>query len=638
MFAETMSKSSPEYRNELLVQKNSTIGVQKQLEEQAKQMDQAIENMKKGITEGTFKDEQFLKETIEKRKALSAEWWNKQKEISDKQAEIISSEVEAVTNKIDEYNLALSIAQSQQEMNEKETEEYNNALKNEAIQYANIESALKTKQAIYQKELADTTLGTLRYQELQKAISDTTQEIINNEKALYDKKMSLADDIISIYKDAYEKQKDYALDAIDKQMEAEDKRHNQATKNIESEMKQYEDFINEKLDLLNDQENQEDYTQNLNKLQKEESDIQKQINKLSLDDSYEANAKRFDLQKELTAKQEEIEKLQTDRSRELRKDNLNDQLDAYKKDNEAKKDAEDDKYDTVKDSLDDQKDITEKYYDNLINDEQKFSKIREDIIKGNFTNIQNELTKFQSTAGSKFKSLGDNIQTNFINQVSNALSMIKSFNDANGVSIGDSSSSGNGSNDSGSDNSTVHSQYYPWKSQINEIVYLKGEWEKGSESGDQTKMAWAAKAAEGYYNQIDDDNTKNLLHSMDYDTAYDWYKTQVYHEGGFISNSKPSKIMDIVNKLFNTKSNESVVKMLKGELAIPENNVMKNFMPNMQNFISSITPSFNLQPQVAGAGNVNYNLTLNIDNLNGTRKDANMVFTEIVNGLKRMGK
>jgi len=29
---------------------------------------------------------------------------------------------------------------------------------------------------------------------------------------------------------------------------------------------------------------------------------------------------------------------------------------------------------------------------------------------------------------------------------------------------------------------------------------------------------------------------------------------------------------------------------------------------------------------------------LNIDNLNGTRKDANMVFTEIVSGLKRMGK
>jgi len=639
MFSESMSKSSPEYRNELEVQKNNITGVQTQLAEQAKQMDQAIENMKKGITEGTFKDEQFLKETIEKRKALSAEWWNKQKEIVDKQAEITSSEVEAVTNKIDEYNLALSISQSQQEMNENGTEGYNNALKNEAIQYANIEFALKAKLAIYQKELADTALGTLRYQELQKAISDTTQEIINNEKALYDKKMSLGDNIISIYKDAYEKQKDYALDAIDKQMDAEDKRHEQATKNIESEMNQFEDFINEKLDLLNDQENQEDYTQNLNKLQKEESDIQKQINKLALDDSYEANAKRFDLQKELTVKQEEIEKLQTDRSRELRKENLQDQLDIYKKDNDAQKELEDDKYDTIKDSLDDQKDITEKYYDNLINDERKFAQIREDIIKGNFGNIQSELSNFENIASSKFKSLGTNIQTNFIDQIRNALSALKSLNDANGSDIGgNSGSSDSSNNNNSSNNSSNHSKYYPWKTQINNIIYDKKMWQQGYETGNQQMMKDAENEAKIYYDQIPDD-AKSLLQGMNYTSAKSWYDKNIYHEGGLISNTKPSKIMDIVNKLFNTQSNESVVKMLKGELAIPENNVMKNFMPNMQNFVSSFVPSFNLQPQAVGGGNTNITMNVNIAKVNTQDQSSlNQFFGTIRTELNKIGK
>ena len=124
---------------------------------------------------------------------------------------------------------------------------------------------------------------------------------------------------------------------------------------------------------------------------------------------------------------------------------------------------------------------------------------------------------------------------------------------------------------------------------------------------------------------------------MDYDTAYDWYKTQVYHEGGFISNSKPSKIMDIVNKLFNTQSNESVVKMLKGELAIPENNVMKNFMPNMQNFVNSFMP--NITPSVATSGGNNYYLTVEVANMNAnSKKDIDNVTKFMMNGIRKLGK
>ena len=124
---------------------------------------------------------------------------------------------------------------------------------------------------------------------------------------------------------------------------------------------------------------------------------------------------------------------------------------------------------------------------------------------------------------------------------------------------------------------------------------------------------------------------------MNYTSAKSWYDKNIYHEGGLISNTKPSKIMDIVNKLFNTQSNESVVKMLKGELAIPQNNVMKNFIPNMQNFVSSFIP--NITPSVATSGGNIYNLTVEIANMNAnSKKEIDNVAKFLIDGVRKFGK
>ena len=70
-------------------------------------------------------------------------------------------------------------------------------------------------------------------------------------------------------------------------------------------------------------------------------------------------------------------------------------------------------------------------------------------------------------------------------------------------------------------------------------------------------------------------------------------------------------------------------------------NAVNNFIPNMQ----SIIPKFNMSniiPNNALAtntgNNINYNLTLNIDNVTGDKQGGQTVFKEIVNGLKKLGK
>ena len=616
MFSESMSKSSPEYREQLSIQKNNTIGVQTQLAEQAKQMDQAIENMKKGITEGTFKDEQFLKETIEKRKALSAEWWNKQKEISDKQAEITSSEVEEVTNKINEYNNVIAISQSQQEMNEKGTNEYNNALKEEVIQYSNIESALKSKQAIYQKELADTIKGTLRYQELQKAISDTTKEILDNEKALYDKKKQIIDYAIETIKKAYEKQKDIAIDAIEEQIDVENERHKRVKENIEDESNQYKESVNQRIKLLDELSDKENYEADIKKLNEEKLDIQKQIESYANDDSYEAKSRKEELSKQLSDKELEIQKAQKQRELELRKDSLNDQLDKYEKEVKEKEKAEDNKYDAEKERLEKIKNDTEKHYQDLIDNELNYTNISKELMKGNIDNTISELQRLLIFVKNNISNLGSGVGNTLANEINNSIEQITG-------NLGSNNNTNTGNTGS---NTTQHSQYYPWKTQINHIIYDKKMWQQGYETGNQQMMLDAENEAKIYYDQIPDYIAK-LLQSMNYNSANAWYKTNVFHKGDVVGGTG-SKEAELIDKIFNKGQNEHISKLLKGEVVLSHSAIQR---------VAPILNAVNT-PSVNGGNSTVYNLEMYIANVNGNKEGANLLFTEVKKGINKLGK
>lgn len=108
-----------------------------------------------------------------------------------------------------------------------------------------------------------------------------------------------------------------------------------------------------------------------------------------------------------------------------------------------------------------------------------------------------------------------------------------------------------------------------------------------------------------------------------------------FHDGGIVGEDQktPPRIVQLANKLLNTKSNEQVIKALQNEIYTPPQNITKNFIPNIQNLINSIIP----QPAIAGTGDTIYNLNLRIDNVTGDKKGGQTVFSEIVKAMKTMG-
>jgi hypothetical protein len=78
----------------------------------------------------------------------------------------------------------------------------------------------------------------------------------------------------------------------------------------------------------------------------------------------------------------------------------------------------------------------------------------------------------------------------------------------------------------------------------------------------------------------------------------------------------------LVNDLFNKQPNEEVVKVLKGEVMVPESNI-PNFFTNMKNFASGLVGKGMVQNNV-----VNYNMsnfTIQADNPKELFKNLDMI-------------
>lgn len=221
------------------------------------------------------------------------------------------------------------------------------------------------------------------------AQDEFVQSLKDIRKEQYDSIISantkIADDSISILKNAIEMVKDLEIKAIDKRMESEDKRHENVIKNLDAELK-----------ALQDLEDANDYAKDLTKSQQEVRDLQNELTLWERDDSIEAIAKRAELSKQLKEKQEGLAEKQHDHDVELRKKDLKNQ-----------KAIEDNKYNNVKNSLEKEKKDREYYWNEILNNEQKFSDMRTQIINGNTSEINSSLNEYLA----RFKSANkQNIQ------------------------------------------------------------------------------------------------------------------------------------------------------------------------------------------------------------------------------------
>ncbi len=621
-----LSQTSSEYRNII----SQEIALYKQQQDLAHQ---EADRLRAKLASGSL-DQKEIDETKKTIDDLGDTWLDLQKTIDDLNFETVTSNLSKFDNQISILKDNLSTYKSQLDLLSPSSSEYDSKLQeiiNTTKEYAQV---LKNKQLLTEQELLNDKLTILQKEELQNKLREINKEQIQLQIELQSQLASLANETIQIYKDVYEAQKDAAISAIDEQMEAEEDRHKQITDNLDDELDQYKDIIQAKLDAIDKSESEYDYNKDLTQLQKERQEIQNKLNSLKLDDSDWATSQKEDLTKQLNEKDLAIQEKQHDRSIELQKDNLNYLLDSYESESDAKKEAEDGNYDAVKDSLDKQKKEVEKYWNNIINDDQKFSNIRRNIIAGNLDGIQSDFEDFSSILSNKSEILGESITNNLINkmkEITPALQAAKSeLDDYTSINNGYDSGSNSSNNNSGSSSEKTLTKGMTLRDAAS-VAGVSIDYDKENKmiilNGKKYFSVPGTSLNSSGYNVVDNPElVKQLLKNVG----------GSFHTGGIIGedsgSSSPSRITQLVNKLFNLKPNEQVVTALKNEIMIPQNNI-PNFISNIQNMVSG------LQPIVAGGGDTNYHLSLRIDNINGDNKNAgNEIFSQIVSGLKRMGK
>lgn len=259
--------------------------------------------------------------------------------------------------------------------------------------------------------------------------------LIENAKKVED---DLVNKLINAYKNYIQEKRDAHIKSIDDEIKRENERHDAVMDNYKDEMDLFRKNIQDKLKLIDQQEAQRNYDQDINNLEQERHTVQGQYNLLLLDNSHEAKAKRKKLQEQLQQIDDEISEKRHDREIELRKESLNEQLEAKENEISQKEELENEFHEKELSLLDDKKKYWEQYYTDKLNDERKFQEIRSKIQKGEFASLKQEFEDFNTwlketmpdleiTLTGSMDKVGTSIRQNIIEELKKAIDLIDSF-------------------------------------------------------------------------------------------------------------------------------------------------------------------------------------------------------------------
>ena len=300
-----------------------------------------------------------------------------------------------------------------------------------------------------QKEMLVRNLTAAEVKEMEAALQDlslaywqsiSTTKQMNKalEESQKQQAEKIANELIDSYKSYLQERRDEHIKSIDSEIKREEKRHEAVIDNYNEEMDLYRKNVEEKLSLIDEQESQRDYNMEMDDLGKERSDIQRQLDLLSMDDSYSAKAKRKDLQEQLDEIDKSIAEKRHDRDIELQKDALNKNLENKEEEIEKYIKIEDDKFDKFIENLESQKEYWDSYYNDMLNDERKFAQIRQDIMSGNFDAIETEFKEYiqqmsetmpllENSMDGTMKAVGTSIRQNVIDALNEAIKLMNEF-------------------------------------------------------------------------------------------------------------------------------------------------------------------------------------------------------------------
>jgi TP901 family phage tail tape measure protein len=494
-------------------------------------------------------------------------------DISDADAQIKEIEFAILNSYIAEYDHAISQQNSRIEMDKKRMELYSEyfvyqkaMISDQALAYQQMLDTIDKErgyinQQILSGKLNATQISELRdklaelnneYLDYQINLKNTNTELVELLKAQKDKINEESDAFIEAYKAFYEKKRDIDQKAYDDQMA-----------------------------LIDKQESERDYNKDLKERQKGIEELKQQIAALSMDDSQKG--KLADLQQQLAEKQDDLGEFTHDKEIDDRKNNL-----------------------------EEQKKLNDEYYDNLLNDERNFAKMKEDILAGNIQKYQDMMKGWKDYVLANLDEIGQSIGNNIIDQMNKAT---KGLEDAKGqVSDLNTIYKGDKENISGKDTKKADQVTI-----LSDVPLLK-KTENGYElSGTILKKGQVYKA----YGINEKDGVYNIGGGyVSADPTVSKYKR--FNTGGYTGDGEGLAYLDKKEIILNKMDTSNFLKAIDITRSI--SNMLHKFK----------LPTFNQNPVNANGGNT-FNINLKIDRLLGTKNDAELVLNEIVKGVNLLG-
>lgn len=611
--AQSLDKSSEVYRSAINEQAYQLTLLDKKLNDEIWFLRHQAQNNKNISPQ---KREELL--TLAKEK--ESERTENKLRIQDLLFEKVNSKIREYSDQIDDLNYKLDRSTKVMSTYKEGSEEWNKELQLQKQLLQEKAQLLLKEQEVIRKLMMTTSLSAEQQKELQEALEETSlaywdvmiaqEELAEKEKQVREQ---LADQVIDIIKKSYEKQKELELAAIDQRMEALEKAHEKQMEMYDEDLERFEEVINAKLRLIDEQAEEEDYNKELSKLQSQEQEIVNKINVLSLDDSYEAKAKRLELQKELENIREQIEEKRVNRERELRKRNLQDQLDDYREDIENKKEIEQEKYDVEKERLENLKEQTRYYYDEMINDERRYAQIREQIYQGSTQDILSILNNFLSEFEKYNQGTVMSLKSSWV-ELLNLISTVKqTVSDVSNLSNTPSSSSNlKGRLETGL---MVYSKA--------QMIMDKLKSDYGASNVQMQQSGFLYKVI-GEFNSLDKANDvfKKLI-----DLYYITGQVQAFDTGGYTGNQEGLAFLHKKELVLNDIQTEHILK------SISILDKFKDILPKFN------IPILKLSPATAGrqteAHNYEYNINIHIENMNGDKNSLNTFSDQIMQKIKR---
>lgn len=433
--------------------------IQKQIKSLASERSYLQSLMKSTKLTAAAKDE--LSKSIQ---SLNLEIKDMQLSIKNLTFERIEGTMRRFSETIDDINYELDRSNAIMTTLEEGSPAYTSELKKQASLLKQQKDELIAQRESLQKSLLIHDLTSEQYKSLIEQIEDLSLEIWGVEGSIVSLGKTLkdsteknaseaADALIDAYKEYLNEKKDMHMDALDKESEAEDERHDKVMTHYDEEREAFNKLVQAKLDEIDRQESERDYNKEIDDLESERNEITDKINLLSMDDSFEAKADLKKLQEELDNINESIAEKQHDREVDLRKENLNDILEKEQEKFDELEKIENERHENENERIDELKEYWSKFYEDQLNDERYFAKMKEDIIAGNFNNLSAEFQSYikemedtmpsiENTLNGTMVAVGTAIRKNIIDNLKEALGMLGKVQD-------DANSGGSGSGGTG---------------------------------------------------------------------------------------------------------------------------------------------------------------------------------------------